>query len=110
MVTFLLLLAGIALVILGGGKYLAHKDDENVYEELMSRYNHAEIVCRIINKEVWQGQTADQLKDSLGEPVDKNTEIMKSKTRETWKYNQKTKNQFGLKITLENNIVVGWKE
>ena len=103
------MLTGIVLVVLGGGVYLASKHTEEEYEKLLARYNHAEIAHRIMNKEFWQGQTKDQLKDSLGPPVDTTTEILRSKTREIWKYNQKTKNQFGLKITLENNVVVGWK-
>jgi hypothetical protein len=56
----------------------------------------------------WQGQTQEQLLDSLGRPADTDTKVLKTKTKEIWKYNRVGKNRFGLRVTVENGVVVGW--
>lgn len=77
---------------------------------LMSKYQDPLTVDRIMSKTMWQGQTEEQLADSLGGPVDIDQKVMKNKVRETWKYRQQGANRYGLRITLENGIVVGWDQ
>ena len=56
----------------------------------------------------WQGQTPSQLLDSIGNPVDIDKKVMKTKTKKVWKYNETGKGRYGLRITLEDGEVVGW--
>lgn len=62
----------------------------------------------IMKRMFWQGQTPAQLTDSLGCPVDIDRKIMKTKTREVWKYNETGKGRYALRITIEDGAVVGW--
>jgi hypothetical protein len=75
---------------------------------LLAKYGDAEIVENIINRMFWQGQTPEQLVDSIGNPVDVDRKVMKTKSREVWKYNETGKGRFALRITLEDDVVVGW--
>jgi hypothetical protein len=34
--------------------------------------------------------------------------VLKTKTKEIWKYREIKKGQYALKVTLEENMVVGW--
>jgi len=76
----------------------------------MQKYGDAEVVDKIIRRMFWQGQTSGQLLDSLGQPLDTDERVLKTKTKETWKYNKVGKNRFALRIILENDIVVGWDQ
>lgn len=69
-----------------------------------------DIADRIIAKRVWQGMTAEQLRESWGRPADMDQTVYKTKTKTTWKYNQTGKNRFGDRIFLEDDVVVGWKD
>jgi len=75
---------------------------------LMAKYNDQEIVDRIIEGYFWQGQTEEQLIDSLGYPIAKDNKVLKSVVRQVWKYNQRGRNRYGLRVTVENGLVVGW--
>jgi uncharacterized protein YecT (DUF1311 family) len=63
----------------------------------------------IIARQIWQGMTEDQLIESLGAPASKDTEVRRTKTKETWKYGQTGKNRFNNRVFVENGIVTGWK-
>jgi outer membrane protein assembly factor BamE (lipoprotein component of BamABCDE complex) len=77
---------------------------------LMAKYNDAEAVDKIMRHVIWQGMTAPQLLDALGEPELKEQKVLKTKTVETWKYGQKTRSRFKWRITLEDGAVTGWEE
>jgi hypothetical protein len=77
---------------------------------LLNKYGDVELVNRIMQKAFWQGQTQEQLLDSLGRPLDTDERVLKTKTKEIWKYNRVGKNRYGLRITLENGVVVGWDQ
>lgn len=79
-------------------------------EALIKKYGDAEVVARIMKKKFWQGQTHEQLRDSLGRPLDTDEKVLKTKTKEIWKYNRFGKSRYGLRITLENGVVVGWEQ
>jgi hypothetical protein len=75
---------------------------------LLAKYNNAEVVDMIMKKIIWQNQTSEQLRDSLGQPAEVDRKVMKTKIREVWKYFKTGKRRYALRITLENGVVVGW--
>ncbi|WED28118.1 DUF2845 domain-containing protein [Vibrio sp. DW001] len=79
-------------------------------KRLMAKYRNEHIVNRLMKKTFWQGQTKDELIDSLGKPQDISQKVLKTKTKEIWKYNKSGKNRYGLKITIENGLVIGWDQ
>lgn len=74
------------------------------------KYKDEDLVDALLNETFWQGQTAEQLRDSLGEPLDIDQKVLKTKVKEVWKYEQTGKNRYGLKITLDDGVVVGWDQ
>jgi hypothetical protein len=76
---------------------------------LVQKYGSEEVAERIMSKEVWQGMSVEQLIDSWGKPEDIDQTVMKSKTKETWKYRRTGKNRYSQRVFLENNSVVGWQ-
>ena len=77
---------------------------------LTAKYGDAAIVDRIMSRTIWQGQSEEQLIDSLGSPVDVDKKLYKKKTSQTWKYQQLSPKRFGLKVMLEDGCVVGWDQ
>lgn len=77
-------------------------------ELLFNKYGNEALVDKILGRYFWQGQTSEQLFDSLGKPQGVDQKILKTKKKEVWKYNHQGGNRFGLRITLDNDIVVGW--
>ena len=75
---------------------------------LTNKYHDQEIVNRIMDEKFWQGQTSEQLIDSIGTPLDIDEKILKTKKTEIWKYHSDGRNRFRIRITLEQDIVVGW--
>ena len=69
-----------------------------------------EVVNGILNGEFWKGQTEEQLKDSLGSPPAVDRQVLKTKQKEIWKYQETRKDQFAIKITIENSAVVSWDQ
>lgn len=59
---------------------------------------------------IWQGQTSAQLRDALGPPEARSERVLKTKTKETWKYYRTGKNRYSLRITLDDGVVVGWTD
>ncbi|MFA5255198.1 MAG: DUF2845 domain-containing protein [Candidatus Omnitrophota bacterium] len=105
------------LIIIAIFTFLSYKKKKVLLEKqktrkeyIYNKYGHNETADRIINKTVWVGETADQLRDSLGNPIDIDENVLKTKRKETWKYCQKSTNRFGLKIRVDNGSVVGWDE
>jgi hypothetical protein len=79
-------------------------------EYLREKYGDEEIVQRIMRHRFWQGQTAEQLRDSVGNPVRVDNKVMATRTREVWKYNPTGQNRYGLRVTLDDGIVIGWDQ
>lgn len=77
---------------------------------LMSKYQDEKIVKDLMGGCFWQGQTMEQLLDSLGKPHDIDQKILKTKKKEVWKYNHQGGNRYDLRITLDNDLVVGWDQ
>jgi hypothetical protein len=78
-------------------------------QRLVAKYGE-EAADRILARQVWQGMTDEQLIESWGIPADKDSEIKRAKTKETWKYGQTGRNRFSNGVFLENGIVIGWKD
>ena len=79
-------------------------------EYLRDKYGDEEIVQRIMNRRFWQGQTAEQLTDSIGSPVTVDNKVMATRKREVWKYNSIGRRRYALRITLDDDVVIGWDQ
>lgn len=92
--------------------YSWHKSNKKKkrLEYLRAKYKDEEIVQKIMGAYFWQGQTKEQLEDSLGAPIDIDTNVLKTKKKEVWKYQHQGGNHFRLRIMLENDVVVGWDQ
>jgi hypothetical protein len=77
---------------------------------LTKKYKDVEIVNKLMDGYFWENQTAEQLIDSIGKPADIDVKVLKTKKKEVWKYNHKGGNRYGLRITLDNDTVVGWEQ
>ena len=69
----------------------------------------AEKADDIIAGKIWCGMSADQLRESWGQPEEIETDTYKGRMKETWKYRQFGKNRFEDRVQLDNQKVVGWK-
>lgn len=77
---------------------------------LRTKYGDEIIVQKIMQRRFWQGQTMEQLQDSLGNPVSKDNGLLKTRKREVWKYQPSGRNRYRLRITLDNDVVVAWDQ
>lgn len=79
-------------------------------EALLNKYQDKELVEALMRQTFWQGQSAGQLVDSLGRPHDIDQKLLKTKKKEVWKYDHQGGNRYGLRITLDDDLVVGWDQ
>ncbi len=79
-------------------------------EFLRQKYHDEAVVQNIVAHRFWRGQTSEQLVDSLGNPTRIDQNVLKNRERDVWKYYPRGVNRYGLRITLENGIVVGWEQ
>jgi hypothetical protein len=77
---------------------------------IYAKYGHTDIAENIINRSIWVGESSEQLRDSLGSPVDIDEKVLKTKRKEVWKYVPRGASRYGLRITLDDDFVVGWDE
>jgi hypothetical protein len=75
---------------------------------IIAKFGAGDLAERIIVGQVWTGETAEQLTWSLGPPIAVEEKVLKTKRKQVWKYGQTGVNRFSVKVTLENDIVVGW--
>lgn len=68
----------------------------------------SESEAKILKRTFWVGQSSEELIASLGKPNTIDKKVYKSKVKEVWRYFPSKKNSSDLKITLENDSVVGW--
>lgn len=77
---------------------------------LREKYRNEEIVNKVFKGIVWQRESAEQLIDSMGNPVAVDSRMLKTKKQEIWKYDHQGGNRYNLGITLEDDVVIGWNE
>lgn len=75
-------------------------------EYLLDKYGDEAAVDRIMRRILWQGETAQMLVDSLGNPLNVDRKVMATRKREVWKYNQTGRGRYALRITLDNDVVI----
>jgi hypothetical protein len=76
---------------------------------LRAKYGDETTVQRIMGRQCWQGQTAEQLLDALGDAPSIDRDLLKTKKREVWKYGANGKGRYRVRITLDQDVVVGVK-
>lgn len=82
--------------------------DKAKRKRLFEIYKDLVLVEKLMEGTYWVGQTKRELIDSLGIPKDISEKVLKTKTKEIYKYYKTGNNRYDLKITLENNVVIGW--
>ena len=110
-----IVIIGIVIVaIVAFLKFLSWGNEKKVKAEkrkrLMQKYNDEKIVNNIMNQTIWQGQTSNQVVESLGQAEDVDQKVLKTKKKEIWKYGFEGSNRYRVRITLENDVVVGWDQ
>jgi uncharacterized protein len=106
----LLLVIIFAIAAAVGGVFVANNISRRERRQrLVAKYGE-QIAEMIIAHQIWQGMTEEQLVESLGPPVDRDYEVKKTRTKETWKYGQTGRNRFSIRVYLENGVVIGWKQ
>lgn len=80
------------------------------YARLLAKYGDEKVVDALLTQTIWQGMTAEQLRDSWGEPVAVEQKVMKTKVREVFKYKPLGRNRFRDKVTLEDGVITGWDQ
>lgn len=74
---------------------------------LRGKYPDAELARRLIAREIWEGQSAEELEDALGKPVSVDRHKRGGKHRETWNY-LPYKGRYRMRVTLEDGCVSTW--
>lgn len=100
----------ILLLLVAGFVWFKYRKKMKRIEYLRDRYGDEEVVQRILQQTPWQGQTADQIRASMGDPVSIDRKVMATRKREVWKYRPAGRNRYALKITLDDDVVIGWDQ
>ena len=98
----------VIVVIIGAVVVFSAWSTAEKRKRLMAKYGDAAIVERLMRKEIWQGQTAQQVTDAIGQPKAVDHQVLKTKEKEIWKYQPSGKNRYDLRVIIENGVVVGW--
>lgn len=96
----------VVIAVVVGASYF----EEQRRKTLLAKYGDRKIVNMIMNRTMWQGQTEEQLRDALGDPAAMDTSVLKTKTKDVWKYHREGQNRYALRVIVENGLVVGWKQ
>lgn len=67
----------------------------------------SDVAERLVAKELWVGETEEQVLFSFGKPAAVEESVLKTKTKRVFKYDPQPRG-FGLKIRFDNGKVVGW--
>ena len=85
-------------------------DLNELIARLLQKYGDEKLVHALMDGTIWQGMTAEQLRDAWGEPVSIEEKVMKTKVRQVFKYQQVARNRFRDKVTLEDGVITGWDQ
>jgi len=94
-------------------KIIEKENREKVKNEFIKKYG-AEIGKKIYKKELFVGMTLEMLKDVKGKHSEKVENVTNGKVKLKLYY-EKSKNRlgnisYGFEVSLENGLVVGWKD
>ncbi len=110
--TFFGIIVAAAVMALLGIWVLINRAQESKREDerlrMVSDKYSGETASLIAQKMFWRGQTAEQLRDSLGLPEAIDVKLLKTKRREIWKYGHYEANRYSTHITLDNGTVTTW--
>ena len=95
-----------ACVLLVWGYKYSQKQKRLAY--LRAKYADEDTVQKIFAGYFWEGQPEEQLRDALGQPDAVDNKLLKTMTREIWKYHPSGVNRYRLRITVDNGRVAGW--
>ena len=73
---------------------------------LRGKYGDESVVQHIMSKTLWQGETAEQVRDSIGLPSSIDNNLLKTRKREVWKYHPHGRGRYRLRVTLDNDVVI----
>ncbi|KMO27898.1 hypothetical protein VP06_29365 [Methylobacterium aquaticum] len=76
---------------------------------LSLKYGSADIADRILSGRMWEGMTAEMLRDSWGDPTHVRRQLHKTRTTEIWRYVRTGRTRLGNRIIIENGVVVGFE-
>ena len=76
---------------------------------LEQKYVNKKKVDKIINGDIWQGETAEQLIDSIGNPEVIDDKLLKTQKKVVWKYGRRGAGGYNLIVNLEKGLVVSWE-
>jgi hypothetical protein len=79
------------------------------WDDLCRRFG-PQIAARILAGDIWQGQTSDMLVAVLGRPDDIDEKVLKTKAKYTYKYAPAGVRRYGLRVMIEDGVVVGWED
>jgi hypothetical protein len=100
---------GLLALAVGPGTRAYRRRREARRDSLFAKYRDDAVVERILSGTVWQGETAEQVFDSLGKPADVDERVLPTKHLQVWKYGRRGGDRFRLRVVLEDDVVVGWK-
>ena len=105
-------LVPLGICVAGFSAFVWHKRNQEKMRSkyLRCKYSDERVAERVVAGRRWEGQTSQQLIDSLGNPQSIEQKVLKTRKREIWKYDKRGANRYGLRVTLEDDIVVGWEE
>ena len=76
---------------------------------LEQKYVNKKKVEKIINGDIWHGETAEQLIDSIGNPDVIDDKLLKTQKKVVWKYGRRGAGGYNLIVNLEKGLVVSWE-
>lgn len=78
------------------------------WDDLCRRFG-PEIAARLVRQELWRGETLEMLIHSFGRPEAVDEEALKTKTKHVLKWGHLGGYRYTMRVTLENDVVVGWE-
>lgn len=78
------------------------------WHALAARFGQ-EAATAVMAGRIWQGQTAEMVIEALGRPVDVDERVLNAQMSQVWKYRPLGHNRYGLRVFIDNGVVVGWE-
>jgi len=104
--------AGLALVMAAAVLWFVARSmaRRSRYARLLAKYGDEKLVVAIVTGTIWQGMTSEQLREAWGDPIAIEEKVLKTKTKQVFKYQQVSRTRFRDKVMLEDGIVIGWDQ